>query len=222
VGEAQQTAARKAKDAAETAAPETTPQGAAPSPATERAVEPSRPVPDTATGSTTPATPAQPPTTFDALQVRFGDDLCHDLSRSSKKEWLITNGIGGYAMSTVIGLNTRRHHGLLVAARRGATGRSVVLSRIEEKLRLPGAERPLDTVFYPGVVHPKGYEYMESFALYPVPTFMYVGKRWRLEKRVALVQGENTVVVRYRLLPRNPKKDIPPPPKPGADPNAEV
>jgi predicted glycogen debranching enzyme len=173
-------------------------------------------IPDTTTGAATPqrATPTLPPTTFDALQIRFGDDVCHDLARSSKKEWLITNGVGGYAMSTVIGLNTRRHHGLLVAARRGTSGRSVVLSRIEEKIRLPNAVRALDTVFYPGVVHPKGYEYMESFTLYPVPTFTYVGRRWRLEKRVALVQGENTVVVRYKLLPKNAKKDAPPPPAP--------
>ncbi len=138
---------------------------------------------------------------FVPVQIRIGEDECHDLARAAKKEWLVTNGIGGYAMSTVVGLNTRREHGLLVAATRGLAGRNVVLSKMEETVVIPGATRSLDTTFYPGVVHPRGYELSSSFRLYPFPTFVFAGQRWRLEKHVALVHGQNTVVVTYRMQP---------------------
>lgn len=138
---------------------------------------------------------------FVPVQIRIGEEECHDLGRASKKEWLVTNGIGGYAMSTVVGLNTRREHGLLVAAVRGLGGRRVVLSKMEETVVIPGATRSLDTTFYPGVVHPRGFELSSSFRLYPFPNFVFAGHRWRLEKHVVLVHGENTVVVTYRMQP---------------------
>ena len=138
---------------------------------------------------------------FVPVQIRIGEEECHDLARASKKEWLVTNGIGGYAMSTVVGLNTRREHGLLVAALRGLGGRRVVLSKMEETVVVPGATRSLDTTFYPGVVHPRGFELSSSFRLYPFPNFVFAGHRWRLEKHVVLVHGENTVVVTYRMQP---------------------
>jgi predicted glycogen debranching enzyme len=138
---------------------------------------------------------------FDPVQIAISDEECRDLSRGSKKEWLLTNGTGGFAMSTVIGLNTRRHHGLLVAAIRGSVGRVVVLSKMKETVHVPGASRSIDTSFYPGVVHPRGYELSGSFTLYPVPTFLYTGRRWCLEKRLSLVHGENTVVIQYKMLP---------------------
>jgi len=67
---------------------------------------------------------------FDPVQIRLDGKTCRDLTRASKKEWLLTNGIGGYSMSTVAGLNTRRHHGLLVAQMRPPIGRAVVLSKM--------------------------------------------------------------------------------------------
>jgi len=141
------------------------------------------------------------PAAFDPVQIRVPEEECRDLALASKKEWLLTNGLGGYAMSTVVGLNTRREHGLLVAALRGPIGRGVVLAKMEETVQTPGSARALDTTFYPGVVHPRGFELCAGFNLYPFPTFIYAGRRWRLEKRVALVHGENTVVVTYRFLP---------------------
>ncbi|MFQ5599737.1 MAG: amylo-alpha-1,6-glucosidase [Candidatus Krumholzibacteriia bacterium] len=138
---------------------------------------------------------------FDPVQIRVAGTKCRDLSYASKREWLLTNGMGGYAMSTIVGLNTRRYHGLLVATVRGPAERAVVLSKMKETVHVPGASRSLDTSFYPGVVHPKGFELCEGFSLYPFPTFVYAGRRWRLQKRVDLVHGENTVVVSYTMLP---------------------
>jgi predicted glycogen debranching enzyme len=145
--------------------------------------------------------PADPRLAFEPFQVRFDDKICGDLTRASKKEWLLTNGLGGYAMSTIAGLNTRRYHGLLVAAMRSPVGRAVVLSKMDEIVELPTGPLALDTNFYPGVVHPRGFEHIENFTLYPFPTVHFAGPGWRLSKTVHLVHGENTVVVTYRMLP---------------------
>jgi predicted glycogen debranching enzyme len=139
-------------------------------------------------------------TVFDPVQIALSGTQCGDLNRASKMEWLLTNGLGGYSMSTIVGMNTRRHHGLLVAATRSPGHRLVVLSRMEERILIPGAERALDTAFYPGVVHPRGYEYLQGFKNYPSPVWTYQGDRWKLEKQVDLVAGENTVIITYRLL----------------------
>lgn len=155
--------------------------------------------PSTPVASTGPAVDHR--AAFESVQVRLDARICGDLTRASKKEWLVTNGLGGYAMSTIAGLNTRRHHGLLVAATRPPVGRAVVLSKMDETLDLPAGPLALDTNFYPGVVHPRGFEHIESFHLYPFPTTTFSGAGWRLEKTVYLVHGENTVVVTYRMLP---------------------
>src|SRR5436189_2529932 len=102
-------------------------------------------------------------------------------------EWLETNGIGGYASSTIFGLNTRRYHGLLVAATQPPVGRMVMLSKFEETLN--GVE--LSCNQYPGVIHPQGFQYLREFRRYPFPAFVYEVQDCVLEKRVYMVQGEN-------------------------------
>ena len=74
------------------------------------------------------------------------------------REWLETNGLGGYAMSTVTGENTRRYHGLLVAATKPPVGRMVLLSKLEETLVVNGRRIDLSTNRFPGVTHPEGDE----------------------------------------------------------------
>lgn len=158
-----------------------------------------------ALGGTARPAPATGPrldsrTVFEPVQIRLDSRTCRDLTRASKKEWLLTNGLGGYAMSTIAGLNTRRYHGLLVVPQRGVAHRAVVLSKMDEVLELPGGPVALDTNFYPGVVHPRGFENIESFSTYPFPSIVMAGPGWRLEKTIYLVHGDNTVVVSYRML----------------------
>jgi predicted glycogen debranching enzyme len=138
---------------------------------------------------------------FDPVQIRLDPKTCRDLTRASKKEWLLANGLGGFSTSTVAGLNTRRYHGLLVAQMRPPLGRAVILSKMDETLVLPAGPLALDTNFYPGVVHPRGFEHIEGFSLYPFPSITFSGPGWKLEKTIHLVHGENTVVVSYRMLP---------------------
>jgi predicted glycogen debranching enzyme len=120
-----------------------------------------------------------------------------DLDYALAREWLQTNGIGGYASSTLAGLNTRRYHGLLVAAARPPVGRMVLLAKLEETLVVGGRRYELAANRYPGVIHPRGHQYLVAFRRLPCPTFVYHVDGCELEKSIFMVQGENTTVVQY-------------------------
>jgi predicted glycogen debranching enzyme len=124
--------------------------------------------------------------------------VCRDFSRSSRLEWLETDGLGGFAMGTVAGVATRRYHGLLTVARHPPVDRTVLLSKLEESLLLPEGVVDLATTQYPGVVHPAGFRHLDSFCLAPFPTWTWEAGGLRLEKTVFLVHGRSTVVVQYR------------------------
>jgi glycogen debranching enzyme len=129
--------------------------------------------------------------------MRFTAEVCSNVEHASQLEWLQTNGIGGFASSTILGMNTRRYHGLLTAALMPPTGRAVLLSKIEETLIVDGRRYELAVNRYPGVVHPQGYRYLREFRLDPCPVFVYEAGGVRVEKRVYMVDGENTTVVDY-------------------------
>jgi predicted glycogen debranching enzyme len=129
--------------------------------------------------------------------IEFDKDSLRDLSFATSREWLETNGIGGFSSSTIIGLNTRRYHGLLTAATKPPVGRFVLLSKLEETLVIDGRHFELSANQYPGVIHPQGFTYQSGFRLDPFPTFTYEIDGVCLEKSVFMVQGENTTVVQY-------------------------
>jgi predicted glycogen debranching enzyme len=134
------------------------------------------------------------------VPIEFERAVCGDLGEASSLEWLETNGIGGFACSTIAGLNTRRYHALLTAATRPPVGRVVLLSKLEETL-VAGEQRfELSANRYVGAIHPHGYEFLGSFRLDPFPVFRYRCGDLQLEKTVFLVHGENTVVIQYELL----------------------
>jgi predicted glycogen debranching enzyme len=114
-------------------------------------------------------------------------------------EWLETNGLGGFASSTVIGCNTRRYHGLLTAATNPPAGRMLLLSKLEETLIVGGRRYELGTNRYPGTMYPEGFRYLREFLPSPVPTFLFVVEGVELQKRVFMVHGENTTVVEYEI-----------------------
>ncbi|MBV8550483.1 MAG: glycogen debranching enzyme N-terminal domain-containing protein [Acidobacteriaceae bacterium] len=114
-------------------------------------------------------------------------------------EWLETNGLGGFASSTICGRNSRRYHGLLVAALDGPVRRFVLLSKFEETLTVGGERFELSTNQYPGVIHPAGYRYLVEHSMDPMPTFWFEVAGFRVQKRVFMVHGENTTVVQYDI-----------------------
>jgi predicted glycogen debranching enzyme len=129
----------------------------------------------------------------------LSEEICRDLSEATRREWLETNGLGGYASSTVAGVNTRRYHGLLVAATRPPVGRTVLLSKLEETLVVGGTRIELSANQYPGAAHPQGHRLMNRFRLDPFPIFTYRVAGLELEKSVLMLHGENTVCIRYVL-----------------------
>jgi len=131
--------------------------------------------------------------------ILFGQDVCGNLEAASRREWLETNGIGGFASSTLPGINSRRYHALLVAATKPPVGRLVLLSKLEETVVIDGDAFDLSSNQYQDVVHPTGYRYLKQFRLDPFPIFTFEVHGARIEKAVFMVQGENTTVVQYEI-----------------------
>jgi predicted glycogen debranching enzyme len=131
--------------------------------------------------------------------ITFTKDVLHNFEAATSREWLETNGIGGFACSTVSGMNTRRYHTLLTAAMRPPAGRVVLLSKLDETAVIDGQRYDLSSNQYSGAVHPQGYVNMEEFRLdpYPISTFAVGGVR--IEKLLFMVHGQNTTVIQYRM-----------------------
>jgi len=139
------------------------------------------------------------------MKIILDKPVCNDLEGAIEKEWLETNGIGGYAASTVIGMNTRRYHGLLIASLRPSLERVLLLSKLEEALLVNDQAYEFSCNRYPGVIFPQGYQYLEQFRLDPFPIFTYRfalpdSTFITLEKAVVMIHGENTTLIRYALL----------------------
>ncbi len=138
--------------------------------------------------------------------IEFGQDVCSNLEEALQREWLETNGLGGFASSTITGLNTRRYHALLTAATKPPVGRLVLLSKLEETLVVNGERFDLSSNQYPNTFHPRGFQYQKSFGLDPFPVCTYEVAGVVIEKSVFMVHGENTTVVQYKR--RRKKRDV--------------
>ncbi|MCK4883710.1 MAG: glycogen debranching enzyme family protein, partial [Candidatus Diapherotrites archaeon] len=137
----------------------------------------------------------------DCLEVDFEKDL----DKSLEIEWLETNGLGGFASSTVVGANTRKQHGLLVAAMDPPVKRWVLLNKLEETIEINGKKTALSINVYPGVIHPQGNRFLVEFSKNPFPTFTYLVGDVEIKKTIFLLYHENTVAVVYEV--KNAPKD---------------
>ena len=135
-------------------------------------------------------------------EVQFGREICGDLAAAESREWLVTNGIGGYASGAIAGSQTRRYHGLLVAALQPPVGRTQLVSAIDEIVHYDGADFSLATHRWAGgVVDPKGFLLLEDFHLEgSTPVWTYAPADAILEKRIWMHQGENTTYIQYTLV----------------------
>jgi predicted glycogen debranching enzyme len=132
----------------------------------------------------------------------FGREVTGNLAVAESREWLCTNGLGGFASGTVAGLPTRRYHGLLVAALKPPVGRTVLVGGLHERIEYDGATYELSTARWAdGTVAPAGYRLIERFYLDgTTPVWHYACADTLVEKRVWMEPGANTTYVRYRLL----------------------
>jgi predicted glycogen debranching enzyme len=148
-----------------------------------------------------PAPHAPPPPAPAPLPIELERAALGDLERASAREWLETNGLGGWASGTLAGVATRRYHGWLVAATKPPVARRLLVAKLAETAVAGGERIELDTNrFEDGTLHPRGHEALERFELSLFPSFLFAGPRFRLRRTLAGIHGRNTTVVLYELL----------------------
>lgn len=128
-----------------------------------------------------------------------------ELKECLNKEWILTNGTGGFCSSTVIGANTRRYHGLLVAPLLPPAQRYLLVSKIDESITVNDEEYNLFTNVCENYIS-DGYKYQESFEKEYLPVFTYKVNDIKIVKTISMVYGKNTVVVQYKI--KNGKDEI--------------
>lgn len=135
------------------------------------------------------------------IVVKFGSEICGSLDVGGEREWLVTNGLGGFASGTVTGVQTRRYHGLLIASL-PEKGRVLLVSKVEEILRYAGRDFALGANRWSGgTVEPRGFRLIEQFRLAgSVPVWRFACSDAVFEKRVWMPDGANTTFIRYELL----------------------
>jgi predicted glycogen debranching enzyme len=132
--------------------------------------------------------------------IEIDREITQDFARAIGLEWLETNGLGGWAGTTVAGAHSRRYHGLLVAATEPPAGRTVLLSRLDETLHVGGESFELSCNQFPGAIAPRGFEHLTAFRKDLFPVFEYEAGGVRLRKTVAAVDGESTTLVLYEAV----------------------
>lgn len=136
-----------------------------------------------------------------AMSIDFGREICGTLADAETREWLVTNGIGGYAAGTIAGLLTRRYHGLLIAALKPPQQRTLLVTKLDESVRYGKEFYSLSTNrWVGGIVCSNGYHHIERFFLDgTVPVWRFACGDALLEKRIWMQQGANTTYVQYHL-----------------------
>lgn len=133
------------------------------------------------------------------MNLKFGREICSKWEIATSREWLVTNGIGGYASGTISGALTRRYHGLLIASLKPPVARTLLLTKIDETVNYNGQSYDLSgNLWADGTVAPQGYLNIESFYLDgTTPVWNFAFADGLLEKRVWMEKGENTTYIRY-------------------------
>jgi len=125
------------------------------------------------------------------------------LDDALRREWLVTNSLGGYASGTALGANTRKYHGLLVAALHPPGDRTVCISKLDEDVIVGNEVFRLGANEFMDGFYPSGYIYLREFLVSPFPSFVYAAGNVTVEKSLFMPQGKNAAAALYRLTNRN-------------------
>ena len=129
---------------------------------------------------------------------------CANFEEISRREWLLTNGIGGYAMGTPTGINTRRYHGLLVAAIDPPSERMVLLGAIDASVKGKGQSFEISANQYPASVHPEGWRFLTKFYAGKHAEWTFEAGSLKIVRRLVLHQGENACTIEYENVGNAP------------------
>ncbi|MFQ6063918.1 MAG: amylo-alpha-1,6-glucosidase [Candidatus Bathyarchaeia archaeon] len=138
--------------------------------------------------------------TVNLPRIRIGSETLSDLDKAIQNEWIVTNGLGGYASSTILGINTRKYHGLLVAAFNPPTDRRVLLTKLDEEIQIENKTYHIQSNEFRNKVHPEGYRFLSSFALEPFPAYGYSVHGFQLQKIVFMPRAKNATIILYRVF----------------------
>ncbi|HTB25610.1 MAG TPA: amylo-alpha-1,6-glucosidase [Puia sp.] len=130
-------------------------------------------------------------------------NLPENFSGISQLEWLETNGLGGWSGSSLSGCNTRRYHGLLMAAIHPPAERMLLVSKLDETIIINGNHYEFGTNDYGDVISPSGFQWLSSFKKDLFPEWLFQAAGVRLRKTITMVNGENTTLIRYEVLNTN-------------------
>lgn len=135
-------------------------------------------------------------------QIMLKKDKTHlqNFEKAIHDEWLETNGLGGWSSSSIIGCNTRRYHGLLVAATNPPTERTVLLSKMDETIVINDERFELGVNDYGDVISPTGNQFLKTFTKELFPQWTYEVNGIQLKKTIAMIHDENTVVIIYDVI----------------------
>jgi predicted glycogen debranching enzyme len=135
--------------------------------------------------------------------ITFGKDALSRFGEVIEKEWLVTNGLGGYASSTVPGINTRKYHGLLVVALHPPGDRTVCLSKLDEDVFVENEVYRLGSNEFKNRIYPEGYKLINQFSINPFPVYNYDLGNVEVSKTVFLPKNKNAVALIYKVQNTN-------------------
>lgn len=131
------------------------------------------------------------------MRYALDEQKCRNLEVSTRREWVLTNGIGGFAMGTASGINTRRYHGHLIASTTPPTGRMVLLAAVDAFVQAGANPMGISANQYPGAVYPEGFHYLRGFSVDEAATWRYRAAGAEIVKRLAMHPDENAVTIEY-------------------------
>jgi predicted glycogen debranching enzyme len=138
------------------------------------------------------------------MKIDFDINICGNFNVAANKEWLETNMLGGYASSTIYGLNNRRHHGLFVIPVGSNSEKTIILSKFEESIFIGKQVYELSTNQFTGGIYPDGFQYMVHFSIDPFPKFQFDIGGNKVEKTQFMLHDRHLLVIRYAYKNQGP------------------
>jgi predicted glycogen debranching enzyme len=136
-------------------------------------------------------------------QMNFNREALSHFDDMITREWLVTNGQGGYSSSSVLGVNTRKYHGLLIAAIHPPKDRRVFLAKLDEDVIIGNTTNRLGANEFQNGFFPQGYEFLQEFSISPFPKYTYSVQDVQIVKTFFMPYGKNAVVVEYDIRNKN-------------------
>jgi len=135
--------------------------------------------------------------------MQLSRELLSNFENAITKEWIVANGLGGYASSTILGLNTRKYHGLLIAALNPPSDRRVCLAKLDEEVNIGNKIYPLGTNEFQDKLYPQGHFFLKEFSIAPFPKYVYEVENIAVQKLIFMPRGKNAVISEYDVSNKN-------------------